>query len=111
MKMTKEELEVIDYLRKAWGAFLKLERQHPDEERDFADGIHKCQYLMGMRVARRVDPLLFPVKVKEECGNCYKWMKTSMCSLEKAGRKPSCSYPGCSEFITKEEYYKLKGLK
>jgi hypothetical protein len=43
--------------------------------------------------------------MKEECGNCDKWMKLS-CPLEKVGKKPSISYPGCKEFITTEDYYK-----
>jgi site-specific DNA-adenine methylase len=27
--------------------------------------------------------------MKEECGNCYKWMKKSICPLEQSGKKPS----------------------
>ena len=46
--------------------------------------------------------------MKEECGNCDKWMKKSSCPLEKVGIKPSVSYPGCKEFITTEDYYKNK---
>jgi len=49
--------------------------------------------------------------MKEECGNCYKWMKKSMCPLEQNGKKSSCSYPGCNNFITKEDYYLQKGIK
>jgi hypothetical protein len=45
--------------------------------------------------------------MKEECGNCDKWMKKSSCPLEKQGKKPSCSYPGCGEFITKEDFKKI----
>lgn len=41
--------------------------------------------------------------MKEKCGNCDYWMKTSLCPLEKIGQKPSCNYPGCIEFITKED--------
>lgn len=45
-----------------WNEFVKLDSQHPDEQRDFADGIHKCQYIIGMRIARDGRPDLFPIK-------------------------------------------------
>jgi hypothetical protein len=69
----KKEIEILDYLTKAWNKFLKLKRQHPDEERDFADGIHKCQYLIGMRFARDYAPDIFPIKIGELiCSNCLR---------------------------------------
>lgn len=57
----KEE-EVLDRLKEAWNLFTELERQHPDELDDFADGIHKCQYVLGMRIARDNKPDLFSKK-------------------------------------------------
>jgi hypothetical protein len=48
--------------------------------------------------------------MKEECGNCYKWMKKSICPLEQSGKKPSYNYPGCGEFITQEDYYLQKKI-
>lgn len=59
--MNKEK-EILKLLTKTWDKFLKLKKQHPDEERDFADGIHKCQYLIGMRIARKYEPKIFPIK-------------------------------------------------
>ena len=71
MKLTNKEKLVLDYLKKAWEEFLKLDRQHPDEARDFDDGIHRCQYLMGMRIARKYHPEIFPIKkLKKCCAGC-----------------------------------------
>lgn len=59
--LTSEEREALDALVVAANIFGKLERQHPDELRDFVDGIHRCQYLLAMRVARRAFPIGWPV--------------------------------------------------
>jgi len=63
---SESEQPVIDdillHLAKAWNIFLKLDRQHPTELQDFADGLHKCQSVIGMRVARDFRPDLFPKK-------------------------------------------------
>ncbi len=60
--MYKEEKQILNYLTKSYNLFYKLEKQHPDELRDFVDGIHKCQYLIGMRIARKYVPKIFPKK-------------------------------------------------
>ncbi len=62
--MTKQEMIVLNHLVDAFNEFIKLKSQHPDEQRDFADGIHKCQYLLGMRIARKYEPEIFPRKKK-----------------------------------------------
>lgn len=64
--MTKSELKILDSLVDAWNEFGKLESQHPDEVRDFADGIHKCQGILGMRIARKHEPKIFPIKGKKK---------------------------------------------
>ena len=58
----KKEKEILDDLAKVWNKFVILKSQHPDELRDFADGIHKCQYLIGMRMARKHYPKILPKK-------------------------------------------------
>ena len=58
------EDDVLNQLVEAWNNFCKLDRQHPDEMRDFADGIHKCQYVLAMRYARKHRPDIFPIKFK-----------------------------------------------
>jgi len=60
--LTKEEGKVMDALITAWKTFVSLDRQHPDEQRDFADGIHKCQDLLAVRIARREYPEGWPIK-------------------------------------------------
>lgn len=60
--LTAQEGAVMDGLLAAVDAFGKLDRQHPDEERDFVDGVHRCQYLLALRVARRAFPEGWPVK-------------------------------------------------
>lgn len=62
--LTKKEEKIEVYLVKAWNLFNKVPRQHPDELRDFCDGIHKCQYIMGMRRARKYFPKEYPIKIK-----------------------------------------------
>lgn len=61
-KTNIKEEEIVDILSNAFNEFIKLESQHPDELRDFADGIHKCQYVLGMRIAREHCPDIFPIK-------------------------------------------------
>ena len=61
-EVTTNEEEILTDLVNAWNKFRKLESQHPDELEDFANGIHKCQYVLAMRFARESRPDLFPKK-------------------------------------------------
>jgi len=54
--LTDEEQMVMDKLMEAYGAFLKLSREHPDELRDFVDGVHRCQDVLAVRICRRIYP-------------------------------------------------------
>lgn len=54
--LTDEEGEVMDALIYAWNQFSQLEIQHPSDAPDFADGIHKCQQSIALRVVRREYP-------------------------------------------------------
>jgi hypothetical protein len=60
--LTAEEGKAMDALCTALLAFAALPRQHPDEMRDFCDGIHKCQDQLAVRVCRRAFPAGWPVK-------------------------------------------------
>lgn len=60
--LTDAEGEVMNSLIIAFNKFCNLERQHPDEIRDFTDGIHKCQDLLAVRIARREYPKGWPIK-------------------------------------------------
>ena len=54
--LTDEEGAVMDALIYAWNQFAQLEIQHPSDVPYFVDGIHKCQQLLALRVARREYP-------------------------------------------------------
>ena len=55
---------IMDHLVEAWNGFSNLERQHPSDLGDFADGIHKCQHQLAMRILRRDYPEGYPIKIK-----------------------------------------------
>ena len=57
-----KEKELVKKLAYIYNEFTKLHFQHPNERSDFADGIHKCQYVLAMRMARYHYPDLFPYK-------------------------------------------------
>lgn len=58
--LTDNEGEVMDALVIVWNKFVGLERQHPDELEMFSEGIHKCQNLLAVRIARREFPEGWP---------------------------------------------------
>jgi hypothetical protein len=60
--LTDEEGVVMDALVTAVEAFARLERQHPQEINEFVGGIHTCQDLLAVRIARRHFPRGWPVK-------------------------------------------------
>lgn len=55
MKLTKKEKNVIKKIGEAHKAFLDLEQQHPDDIRDYVNGVHIMQGLIMQRVARRAN--------------------------------------------------------
>ena len=65
VKVTKSpykdtEKEIMDSLVHAWNLFVKLEKTHPSHNKDFADGIHKCQDILMHRIVQRDYPDVFP---------------------------------------------------
>lgn len=60
--LTDDEGKVHDALIEAVNIFARLPRQHPDEMRDFVDGIHKCQDQLAVRIVRRHYPKGWPDK-------------------------------------------------
>ncbi len=58
--LTVGEQKVMDSLISAFAEFAKLETQHPDELRDFTDGIHTLQDCLAVRIARREYPVGWP---------------------------------------------------
>ena len=47
--MKIKEIMVMTLLTRCWNLFLELDSQHPDEQKDFMEGIHKCQYVIDER--------------------------------------------------------------
>ena len=58
--LTDEETRVAGFLIDAWVEFGKLVSQHPDENRDFTDAIHRCQSILALRIVRRLYPKGWP---------------------------------------------------
>lgn len=54
--LTKEEQLCHDKLIECMDIFMKLEFQHPEDNREFCYAIHLIQGLLTMRVARRQYP-------------------------------------------------------
>jgi hypothetical protein len=54
MGLTQDEREVMDRLMDAFRLFHRLTKEHPDELRDFVDGLHRCQDVLAVRVCRRI---------------------------------------------------------
>ena len=57
-----KEKELVKKLADIYNEFTELCSQHPNELSDFADGIHRCQYVLAMRMARHHYPDLVPYK-------------------------------------------------
>lgn len=60
--MTKTEKKLMNHLVKAVEYFRKLKSTHPSHEKDFTDGIHKCQYVIMHKCMQRISPKEFPIK-------------------------------------------------
>lgn len=54
--LDEQEGKVMDALVLAIGEFRKLKMQHPNENLDFINGIHQCQYVLAIRNVRRDYP-------------------------------------------------------
>ncbi len=71
--LTIKEQECMDNIVNAWNIFTTLDKQHPNETKDFADSIHRIQGLFTTRMARRLYPEGWPTynsikNVKENHG-------------------------------------------
>jgi len=54
--LTDAEEAVMDTLVAAAEGYMSLPVQHPTEQAEFVDAIHRCQDLMAVRIARRLYP-------------------------------------------------------
>jgi hypothetical protein len=51
--LSTAELTIIDHLARAYDTFIKLPVEHPCDQREFCEAIHKAQYLVMARPVRR----------------------------------------------------------
>lgn len=54
--LTADEESVMEDLVSAWNKFVKLEKQHPCDNGEFCDGIHRLQGVLALRPLRRQYP-------------------------------------------------------
>lgn len=54
--LTDEEKQVLSSLCDSWKSFSELLNKSQDDVDEFKDAIHRCQQLIALRVARRVNP-------------------------------------------------------
>lgn len=54
--------DIMDAICYIWNEFSQLEQTHSDDLKDFHEGIHILQKVMGMRELRRLMPHKYPVK-------------------------------------------------
>lgn len=53
--LTTDEKDVLKNLLDAWQNFVNLPLSLPDDVLEFKDAIHRCQQIIALRVARRID--------------------------------------------------------
>lgn len=58
------EAQIMKSLVKAVNCFRKLKSTHPSHEKEFIDGIHKCQYVIMHRIIQRLYRKEFPTYKK-----------------------------------------------
>lgn len=64
--LTREEKDCLYRLAQAWNLLVKMPREHPNELNEFKDAIHRAEQIIGMRVARRVEPDIFSLLNRSE---------------------------------------------
>lgn len=64
---TKQEAEVMALLATAHNIFVKLPPSHPDAQREWIDGLHKCQSVLMERVVCRDYPEIFKSSLFKKC--------------------------------------------
>lgn len=54
-----EEQQILHKLVEAWNEFEALSNHLQSDKKEFLDAIHRCQQIIALRVARRVDPFIW----------------------------------------------------
>lgn len=53
VRLSKQEREILYHLATAWNKFLKLPKEHPDDNNEFRYAIHKAQLMILVRPERK----------------------------------------------------------
>lgn len=56
---TEQEEEIMNLLVEAHNKFVEMEQMHPDDMKEWVNGIHKCQNVLKDRVVTRDYPDIF----------------------------------------------------
>lgn len=59
-ELTDQEAKVAQMLGDAWNEYLKLPKDHPMEQGEFCNAIHRCQDIVLARCGRRALHLSWP---------------------------------------------------
>lgn len=54
--LTESERDLLRRLGECYNLFTSLEKRSEADNSEFVDAIHRCQQIVALRVARRVDP-------------------------------------------------------
>ncbi|OFV81540.1 MAG: hypothetical protein A2W26_04965 [Acidobacteria bacterium RBG_16_64_8] len=65
-KHTEEEMKVVMLAEELANAYAALPSEHPSELAEVCDAIHRIQGLLTMRIARRAEPDVYPVKGEDD---------------------------------------------
>lgn len=56
VKLTEQESDLLKKLVEAYNQFTALDKRSEADNKEFVDAIHRCQQIVALRVARRVNP-------------------------------------------------------
>lgn len=69
--LTKEEELIMDTLKALQNALGSLKPQHPLEQQEFRDAVHRIQGLMALRAARTAYPKYWPTYYQDPNGRWH----------------------------------------
>ena len=58
-QLLRAEIKVLDYLEESWNSYVELENRDQSSDLEFRTAIHVAQNVLALRVARRVDPIVW----------------------------------------------------
>lgn len=66
MKMSEEEINIINIMEDLYEAYKSLESQHLKDKEEFVYHLHCLQHLVMIRSVRRAHPDMFPIVVNKD---------------------------------------------